>query len=244
MMSGSFRAVVTATAAAGIGVTTFTPRPLFEITVTAIVAVVALGWSSLLPRGQWRPAVTGILLAVALSAAWLVRATQSLAWLAPVIAGAIIALFVAQMFRRERVHLVDEVAGHITGAVIVASGVGWLAVSPGPVGSALALTAAVCLASAAIVTALPLRSHLSAWLAIVVAAGAGLGMGYGLAELTLLTGGLIGLAAGLVVAAVHHLFGEYAESDAALPALSGALIAVAVSGVPVYILGRVLLHMP
>lgn len=244
MMSGNFRAVVTATAAAGIGVTAFTPRPLFEITVAAIPVVVALGWAPLLPRMGRRLPVTGILLVVALASAGLVRLTNSLAWLAPVLAGSLIALFVAQMFRRDREGLVDQVAGHFTGAVIVASGAGWLAVDPGPVGSALTLSASVCLAGAAIVTALPLRPRFSVWLAVIAAAGAGLGMGFGLEELTLLTGGLIGLAGGLVVASVHYLFGEYSDSDAALPSLSGALIAVATSGVPVYILGRVLLHMP
>ena len=79
MMSGSFRAVVTATAAAGIGVTTFTPRPLFEITVAAIAVVVALGWAPLLPHMGRRLPVTAILLVVALASAWLVRATH-LAW--------------------------------------------------------------------------------------------------------------------------------------------------------------------
>ncbi len=109
---------------------------------------------------------------------------------------------------------------------------------------ALFLLAAVCLAAAAIATALPIKARGSVLLAILAASGAGLGMGQGLEELTLITGGLIGLAAGLVVASVHYLFGEYSDSDAALPSLAGALIAVAVSGVPVYILGRVLLHMP
>lgn len=244
MMSGSFRAVVTATAAAGIGVTTFTPRPLFEVTVAAIAVVVALGWSRLLPVGGRHLPVTIILLAASLTSAGLVRATHSLAWLAPIVAASLIAIFVAQMFRRSREGLVDQVAGHITGALIVSSGAGWLAVDSGSAGSALTLTASVTLASAAILTALPLKARLSAVLAIFAAAGTGLGMGYGLEELTLLTGGLIGGAAGLVVASVHYLFEEYSDSEAVLPTLSGALIAVAVSGVPVYILGRVLLEMP
>src|SRR5690625_2619333 len=102
MMSGSFRAVVTATAAAGIGVTTFTPRSLFEIRVAAIAVVVALGWAPLLPHMGRRLPVTGILLVVALASAWLVRETHSLAWLAPILAGSLIAIFLAQMFRRHR----------------------------------------------------------------------------------------------------------------------------------------------
>lgn len=243
MMSGNFRAVVTATAAAGIGVTTFTPRPLFEVTVAAIAVVVALGWAPLLPRAGNRLPVTIILVVVAIAASLLVRATNSVAWLAPVVAFALITIFAAQMFRRDREGLVDQVAGHLTGAVIVASGAGWLAVDAGPVGSALTLAAAVCLAAAAIVTALPF-SRLSVPLSVIAATGAGVGLGLGLAELTLVTGALIGLTGGLVVASVHYLFGEYSDSDSALPSLSGALIAVAVSGVPVYILGRVLLHMP
>jgi|SRR5690625_946275 len=243
MMSGNFRAVVTATAAAGIGVTTFAPRPLFEITVAAIAVVVALGWEPLLPRIGRRMPVTAILVLVAIGAAVLVRATASVAWLAPVLAFALITIFVAQMFRADREGLVDQVAGHLTGATIVASGAGWLAVDPGAVGSALTLTAAVCLAAAAIITALPFAT-LSVPLSVLAATAAGVALGAGLGELTLLTGTLIGLTAGLVVASVHYLFGEYSDSEAALPSLAGALIAVAVSGVPVYILGRVLLHMP
>lgn len=244
MMSGNFRAVVTATAAAGIGVTTFTPRPLFEITVAAIAVVVALGWAPLLPRMGRRIPVTIILVGVALASAALVKTTHSIAWLAPVVAGSLIAIFVAQMFRRDRDGLVYQVAGHFTGAVVVASGAAWLALDSGPVGSALTLTASVCLASAAAITALPIKPSISVWPSVIIPTAAGVGMGYGLDELTVLAGGLTGLTSGLVVASVHYLFGEYSDSEAALPSLSGALIAVAVSGVPVYILGRVLLHMP
>lgn len=244
MMSGNFRAVVTATAAAGIGVTTFTPRPLFDITVAAIAVVVAAGWVDILPESGRRLPTTGILLTVAFASAGLVRYTQSIAWLGPILAGSLIAIFVAQMFRKERTALVDQAAGHLTGAVVVSSGAGWLAVDSGATGSALTLSASVTLAAAAIATALPLKSQISVWLAILLATLAGLGLGYGLAEITLLSGALIGLAAGMVVAAVHYLFGEYSDSLGALPSLSGALIAVAVAGVPVYMLGRFLLHMP
>ncbi|HLS01595.1 MAG TPA: hypothetical protein VK054_06380 [Beutenbergiaceae bacterium] len=244
MMSGNFRAVLTATAAAGIGVTTFTPRPLFEITVAAIVVIIALGWSPLLQLWNRAVPITVVLVMVGLVSVYLVRLTHAVAWLAPIVAGALIAIFVAQLFRRNRDGLVDQVAGQLTGVLIVVSGAGWLAVDPGQVGSALTLTAAVCLASPAIITALPVRSRIMVWASILAATAAGVGMGYGVAEITPLTGALVGLAAGLVVAAVHYLFEEYSDSDAALPSLAGAFIAVAVSGIPVYILGRVLLHMP
>lgn len=243
MMSGRFRAVVTATGAAGIGVTTFTPEPLFDITVAAFAGVISLGWLPLLPGGGKRIPVTGILLLTALLSAWAVRTTGSLTWLAPIVAGALIAIFTAQMLRRDRSGLVDRVAGQFTGALIVAAGAAWIAVDPGPTGAALTLTAAVCLAGAAIFTALPL-GRLGAPLAVVAATGAGLGMGQFIGELTLLTGALIGLAAGLVVAAVDYLFQEYSDSESVLPSLAGGLIAVSACGVPVYILGRVLLHMP
>lgn len=244
MMSGNFRAVVTATAAAGLGVTTFTPRPLFEITVAAIAVVVALGWAPLLPNMGKRLPITSILVATAVAAAVLVRLTHSIAWLAPVFAGALIAVFVAQMFRKERVGLVDQVAGHFAGVVAVGAGAGWLAVNPGPIGYALTLTASVSLASAAIVMALPFSAKVSLLPSVIVSTLAGLGLGFGLEEITVLVATLVGLAGGILVASLHYLFEEYSDSEAALPSLSGALIAVSVSGVPVYILGRVLLHMP
>lgn len=244
MMSGNFRAVVTATAAAGIGVTTFTPRPLFEITVVAIALVVALGWAPLLPQSGRRLPITIILVLVALGASYAVYTTQAIDWLAPIFALALIAIFVAQMFRRDGTDLVDQVAGHFAGAVAVAGGAGWLAVDAGPTGKALTLTAAACIATAAIITALPLPTKIVVAPSILIPPFVGYGIALNVEELTLTTGLLIGVVAGLLVAALHFLFTEYADSMEALPSLAGALIAVSVSGVPIYILGKALLHMP
>ncbi|MPV50430.1 MULTISPECIES: hypothetical protein [unclassified Pseudactinotalea] len=240
-MSGSFRAVVAATAATGVGVTTLTPRPLLTITVAAIAVICALGWPALVGLPA-RAAATVVLLATAASSVLVVELLQDLAWLAVVAAGAVLAAFLAQLFRRDgRPRLLEEVAGTITGAVIVASAAGWLAIGPSPRSEALVITAAVAIAVASVVALVRLPATWSTVASVVLACAAGSGIGFAATTLSTLVGALVGLAAGLLVATVHRLFAHYPVSGRLLPGLAAALSVVSVSGVPVYILGRVLL---
>ena len=134
MISGTFRAVVTATAAAGIGITAFGDRFLLVLTVAGIAALFALGWPTLLEMPARRSGV--ILLALiggAAIGALLVLGGPALrgggAWArrgGRVRAGG--------WFRRDgRPRLVESVSGVVTGAVAMASAAGWLAIGTGQV---------------------------------------------------------------------------------------------------------------
>src|SRR5690606_41222302 len=97
------------------------------------------------------------------------------------------------------------------------------------------------LGAAAPVMAIPLPSRYPAVLTITLTALVGVGVGYLLVTVGMTTGVLVGLAAGLLTASVHHLFGQFPASGRIWPAISAAMLAVAVSGLPVYVVGRVLL---
>lgn len=240
MLSKSFRAVVTATASAGVGLTAFGDRPLLIITVAGMGAIFALGWPGLLglPARQGTSLLLLITVAAGVALQWL---TGDLAYAALGFGIVVVAAFVLQLLRRDgRPRLVESVAGSVTGAAVVISGVGWLAVGTGPTSVGLLLVGAVTLAAAAIVTAMPLPAW--GWLVTTaVAAGVGLGVGSVIVAVGPVTGVLVGLVAGMLSATVHHLLGQFPASVRAWPALAAAVLPVLVCGAPVYVLGRILL---
>lgn len=241
MLSKSFRAVVTATAATGVGLTAFGDRPLLVITVAGMGVIFAVGWPGLLGLPARRG--TGALLLLTLVAGVVLQwHTGDLAYVAMAFGAVVVAAFVLQLLRRDgRPRLVESVAGSVTGAAVVTSGVAWLAVGTGPTSVGLLLTGAVTLAAAAIVTALPLPASWGWAVTTVGAAGAGLGVGSVIVAVGPITGALVGLAAGVLSAAVHHLLGQFPTSVRAWPALAAAVLPVLVCGAPVYVLGRILL---
>ncbi len=241
MLNKSFRAVVTATAAAGVALTAFGDRYLLIITILGFTWLFAAGWAELLGL----PARLGTSILLIFSAAagvYLQVVTGDLAYVAASF-GVVVALaFVHQMLRRDgRPRLMESVAGSVSGAVVVLSGVGWLAIGTGPVSVGLMLVGAVTLAVAAIGAAIPIPQPWGAILTIAVAAGAGAGAGYAIVSVGPITAAIVGLCAGLLTAVVHHVLGQFPASVRTLPAIASALLPVLVCGVPVYVLGRVLL---
>jgi len=241
MMSGAFRAVVTATAAAAVGIAAFGERPLLVAAVGVICVLFSIGWPSLLGLPARRGASVVLLLTSAAAVA-VVELTDDVAWAALVLAGAVLGAFVHELLRRDgRPRLVESVSGVVAGAAVVVAAVGWLAMGTGGAQVGLVLTGSVTLATAAAVTAAPIRAPYSAALTIVLTSLVGLGVGYLLISVGMTVGVLIGLAASLVIATAHHLFGQFPSSGRLWPAVSAAMLGVAVSGLPVYVLGRVLL---
>ncbi len=240
-MSGAFRAVVTASAAAGVALTAFGERPLLVGTVLGICVLFSIGWPSLLGLPARRGAST-VLLLTSVAAVAAVELTDEPAWAASVLAGSVLGAFVHELARRDgRPRLVESVSGIVAGSTIVVSGIGWLAMGTGGAQVGLVLTGSVALAVASAVTAAPLPQPYSAVVTIVLTSLIGLLVGMLLAEAVgMTTGLLVGLAAGLLIAAVHHLFGQFPASGRLWPAISAAMLPVAVSGLPVYVLGRVL----
>ncbi|MFV0252775.1 MAG: hypothetical protein ACK5H2_05510 [Beutenbergiaceae bacterium] len=240
MMGGTFRAVVTAAAAAGVGIAAFGQRPVLVGTVAACCAIFAIGWPILLDLPS-RTGASVVLLLTGAAAIAVIEITGDFAWVTIVLAGAVLAAFIHELARRDgRPRLLESVSGVVTGAVIVTSGVGWLAIGATGAAVELLLAGAVTIAIAAAVSAVPLPSPYSSIVPIVVTAGGGLWLGYLLVPVGMITGLLGGLAAGLLIATTRHLFGQIPNSGQVLPALAAAVLPVAVSGVPVYVLGRVL----
>ncbi|WP_154795890.1 hypothetical protein [Occultella kanbiaonis] len=240
MMSGAFRAVVAATAAAGIGITAFGDRYLLIGTVAAIGALFSLGWPALLglpaPRGA-----SVVLLATVAASIGVLLLTDDLAFVAVVFALSVVGAFVHELVRRDgRPRLVESVSGVVAGTAVVTSATGWIAVGTGPTAIGLLLCGAVTLAVAATCTALPFPGWIGAGITIVVAAAGGLAVG-SVTDVGPLAGALIGLSAGVVVAAAHRLFGQFPASGRPFPALAAAMLPVAVAGLPVYVLARLLL---
>lgn len=241
MMSGAFRAVVTATAATGIGMTAFGDRYLLVGTVAAMSVVFAVGWPSLLGLPSRRGGSI-VLVATAVVGLAVLLLTDDLAYVAVVFGLSVVAGFVHELARRDgRPRLVESVSGVVTGAVVVTSAAGWIAIGTGRAPVGLLLCGVVTLAVAATCTALPVPTWFGAPLTIVLAAVSGLAVGYLIPVVDMLTGVLVGLAAGVLTASVHRLFGQFPASGRPWPALAAALLPVAVSGVPVYVLGRLLL---
>lgn len=147
MLSKPFRAVVTATAAAGVGVTAFGDRPLLVTTVGGMSVIFSLGWPGLLGLPA-RKGTSVLLLLTAAVATGLQLFTEDLAYAALAFGGVVVAAFVLQLLRRDgRPRLVESVAGTVAGAAVVVSGVGWLAIGTGPTSIGLLLVGAVTLAA-------------------------------------------------------------------------------------------------
>lgn len=239
MMGASTRAVLSAVGAATVAVSGYLSQDVLTGVVLALGLVFAAGW----PRLLSLPTVRGGSLVIALTAlaAVVVVRLTSLADLALVMGLAVVAAFVHQMLRRDgRPRLVESVAGVVSGAVVVASAAGWLAVEGGDVTAALVVTAAATIAGAAAVTAVPGRTRLIAVLATVVGGGVGLLTGALLEGVGPVPGLLVGLAAGILTAALHILFGRFPASRRVRPALAAGLLLVLASGVPVYLVSRLL----
>lgn len=240
-VSQSFRAVVTAIAAAGVGVTAFGERNVLIIMIAVVAVVFSIGWSELLNLPA-RLGSTLVLLIVTAMGLTLLLLTGDLAYVAIGFGLSVGLAFAHQLLRRDgRPRLVESVGGTVSGAVVVLSGVGWLAVGTGPVSIGLLLVGAVTLTVAAVISAVPLPPLWSGLITAVLTAFAGLGVGMLIDAVGPVTGFGVGLAAGLLSAGVHYLLGQFPASARALPALAAGVLPVLVFGVPVYVLGRVLL---
>ena len=247
------RAVTTAALAAIVAVAAFAPTvsalqgagewPIVVV-IALVVLVIATGWPTLL-RLPDRVGASTVIALVALGAVVAVAGTHGhphLRNLPIVVALGVLLAFVNELARRDgRPRMVDSVTGTVAGMVIAVAATGWIAAGRGAGGVALVVAGAVGLAVASAIAAVPLDGWSGA-LATTVAGLAGSGaVAAVMPTLTLLPGALLGVAIGMLVAALHALF-------VALPTLrsrwaAGAAVAlpVAVSGLLVYIVGRVLL---
>jgi hypothetical protein len=242
-MTVSTRAVLTAVVAALVAVAAFVGELPLVVLCGVLALVLAVGWPTLVdaPARRGAGVVVGLGGLGALTAVTLTDGEPFLRELPEVLAGAVLLAFVHELVRRDgRERLVESVAGAVAGVVVAASVAGWVAGGRTAGGASLVVTGAVALAVGSAVSALHLAGWLSALLTIVAAAAAGAGVGSVLPLVDPLAGGLIGLAVGILVAAMHRLYDRLRTMRTWWPALAGAVLPVTVTGILVYVVGRVL----
>jgi hypothetical protein len=251
-MDASTRAVLTAVLAAVVAAVSFVggvPELAglgeWPVIVTAILLalVIAVGWPVLLGL----PNVLGSAVVIALGGAGAVvavaatRGAPILRELPVVVALAVLLAFVNELARQDgRRRLVDSVAGTVTGVLIATAAAGWVAAERAPGGTSLVVSGAVALAVGAAVSAVPLGDWLGATMTTSSAVLAGVAVGAVMSDLDPLVGGLLGLATGILVAALHVLFDRLPALRHRMAAFTVVVLPVALSGILVYVVGRVL----
>nr|WP_240934243.1 hypothetical protein [Cellulomonas sp. IC4_254] len=205
--------------------------------------VLALGW----PRVAGLPARAGSAVVIGLAgvaAVVVVHVTTTeplLGDVPAVFAGAVLAAFVAELVRRDgRERLVESLAGTVAGALVPVCAAGWLAAERTAAGDAVVVTGAVALAVGSAITALPLRGWAGAGATLGAAVAGGLVAGAALPTVGLLSGALLGAAIGVLVASGDALFDRLPALEHRLAGWAVAVLPVAVTGILVYVVGRVL----
>ena len=239
-MEVSTRAVATATVATVVAVTAYVGEAPLVGLALVLVGVFSVGWPSLLNLPvRLGPSIViglggiGAVLAVALT-----DGEPFLRELPLVIALAIVLSFVNELTRRDgRERLVESVSGVVAGVIVAASVAGWVAAGRTTGGVPLVVTG---LAFGSAVSALPLAGWAGATATLVAAAGAGAGIGLLVPGIEPQVGGLIGLALGILIAALLELFDGLESLRGRWASVAAIVLPVAVTGILVYVVGRVL----
>jgi hypothetical protein len=244
-VSLSTRAVTTAVLSAAVAGAAYVGVVPLVVVVAVLVVLLALGWPVLLDA----PAPGGATI-VTLGAgfggaavAWRTQGEPVLRHLPIVIAMALVLAFLAEMLRRDGRHrLVESVSGTVAGAFVAAAAGGWIATVRSVGGPALVVTAAAAVAVAAAVSALAVaRGWVGALLAVAAGAVAGAASGAAVPDVEPVTGLVAGAVAGLGVAAMRVLLERLPQVRGVRGALAAATVPVAVGGMLVFAVGRVLL---
>lgn len=247
-MQLSSRAVSTAVLAALVAVagylgeTSYGELPLVGV-VGALAIAFAFGWPVLVNLPS-RPGSTAVIALGGVGAVWAVYRTVGeplLRDLPVVFAFAILLAFVNELLRgggRER--LVESVSGTVAGTLVAVAAAGWVATQRTVGGEGLVIAGALALAVGSAVAALPLRSWAGAGATTASALAAGALAGLVLPGLDPKAGVLLGLAVGVLVAALRQLFDRLPVLDRFPAALAAIVLPVTVTGILVYVAGRVL----
>lgn len=242
-MSVSTRAVLTAVVAAVVAVAAFLGELPLVALAGVLVLVLAAGWPPLV--GALAPRGSSVVIALGglggLAAVVLTRGDPFLRELPEVLALAVLAAFVHELVRRDgRERLVESVAGTVAGVLVAATAAGWVAAGRTDGGASVVVVGALALAVGSAVSALHLTGSLAATVTIVASVAAGAGAAELVPDVDPLPGGLIGLAVGILAATLRRLFDRLPSMRRRGPALAAAVLPVTVTGVLVYVVGRVL----
>jgi hypothetical protein len=242
-MRATTRSVLTACLAAMVAVAAYFGTVPLAGAVVVLVLLTAIGWPGLMhlhARGA-----SGFLVAlVGLGAALVVDVTDGepvLRNLPVVVAMGLLLAFVNELARRRpRTDLVANVSGEVSGIVVAVGCSGWLAAGLSEEGAALVVSCAVAIAVAAVVCSTPVRGWAGIGLAVVLAAGAGAGVARALPRIDWPSGLWAGLGAGIVVTSVTALFGHVPSARGRWASASAATVPVAVGGILIFVIGRLL----
>jgi len=211
--------------------------------LVVLSVVLALGWPLVagLPARVGSGLVIGLAGVAAVVVVHVTTTEPLLGDVPAVFAGAVLAAFVAELARRDgRERLVESVAGTVAGALVPVCAAGWLAAERTAAGDAVVVTGAVALAVGSAVTALPVRGWAGAGASLGAAVAGGAVAGAALPAVGLVSGVLLGVGVGVLVAAGDALFDRLPALEQRLAGWAVAVLPVAVTGILVYVVGRVL----
>ncbi|MDO5726658.1 MAG: hypothetical protein Q4Q03_01890 [Bowdeniella nasicola] len=250
MMSASTRAVVTAGACVLLaGAVVFSPNSYLPAALVAIAIVIfAVGWPRLLAIPTQHSASV-VIAATGIAGVITAITVQRMVLIALVVAGGIIAAFIAQMARKDgRPRLVESLAATVTGVAVASAASGWVALlgrdeqpNAGEFPSPLAVTvlAACALAISSLAVAMiPERFALGA--AIITPGILGGILAAIFPSIHPVAGILLGLALGILVGALDQLFAHFPASTRLRPALAAALLPLLGAGIAIYTVARVI----
>lgn len=242
-MTVETRAVVSAVLAAVVAVTGFLGVLPLAVAGAVLVLVLALGWPTLasLPFAPGAGAVIALGGLGSVAAVTFTAEEPFLQHMALVLAGAVVLAFVNELLRRDgRVRMVESVSGTVTGTVLAVCVTGWVATARLAGGAELVVAGAVALALGSAAVALRGRPWLVYGVTVLAACAGGALVGALLPGVELVAGVVLGVGVGVLVAAMHALFDRFTALARWLPSLAVAALPVTVSGVLVYVAGRVL----
>lgn len=237
------RAVVTAVLAAAVAVAGYLGGLPLSATAAVLALLLALGWPALagLP---FKPGSAAVVALGGVGAVVVVHLTDTQPYLRdlPVVfAAAILLAFLNELLRRDgRTRLVESVSGTVAGTLVAVAAAGWVAIGRTPGGEPIVVVGALALAVGSVVVALHLQPWVGALVTAAAAAGAGALGGLLLPAIDPLAGALLGLSVGVLVATLHALFDQLPSLQKRWPSLAAVTLPVTVTGILVYVVGRVL----
>lgn len=242
-MSVETRSVLTAVLAAVVAVAGYLDVLPLAAVAALLVLALAAGWPTLagLPFTPGAGAVVALGGVGSVAAVTFTPQQPYLQHLALVFAGAVVLAFVNEMLRRGgRVRMVESVSGTVTGTVLAVSVSGWIATARLDGGAELVVAGAVALALGSVAVALRGRTWLVYLVTVAAATAGGTLVGWLLPAVLLVAGAVLGLGIGVLVVAMHALFDRMPALHRRWPSVAVAVLPVTVSGLLVYVAGRVL----
>ena len=237
------RAVVTAALAALVAVAGYVGGLPVTVVAGLLALAFAIGWPALasLPFKPGSAAVIAIGGVGAVLAVHSVLDQPYLRYLPVVFATAILLAFLNELLRRDgRERLVESVAGTVTGTLLAVAVAGWVAIGRTPGGEPIVVVGALALAVGSAVVALPFVGWAGATVTTLAATGAGALAALVLPDIDLVAGVVLGAAVGVLVSSLHVLFDALHTLARRLPSIAAVVLPVTVTGILVYVVGRVL----